>query len=367
MTARRRSAVVARLARCVAAVCVTPMLLLIASPVPAVAATRVSTVCHVTDSRLSELSGLAAAGGRWYAINDGGDRVEVFVLDRECHVQRVITAAVDPYDPEDLALAADGTLWLSDTGDNSRKRDTVALIAVDPRSGDRPAGATVYRLRYPDGRHDAEALLLARDGTPYILTKELFGPSGVYRPSAPLSADHPVPLRRVGEVRFGPTGTPGGPVASEVGSTLVTGGAVGAGGSVVALRTYTDAYLFRVRHGDVVAALREQPVRIPLPHERQGEAIAFASGGTLLSSGEGTDPAVRAVRGAMSLVNGHDAPPATGGSAGTSTGQWPSATAGPAMTSGSGAPDGEGGWWLLAPAVVVIAALGWLAARRVRR
>ena len=47
------------------------------------------------------------------------------------------TAAVDPYDPEDLAVAADGTVWLADTGDNN-------AIRGDGRA-DRPAARTAPR------------------------------------------------------------------------------------------------------------------------------------------------------------------------------------------------------------------------------
>jgi hypothetical protein len=52
----------------------------------------------------------------------------------------------------------------------------VALRAVTPQ------GTTLYRLAYPDGQHDAEALLLAPKGTPYLVTKNPFGDSGIYRP-----------------------------------------------------------------------------------------------------------------------------------------------------------------------------------------
>ena len=45
------------------------------------------------------------------------------MLDRKCQVQRVLTDPADPYDVEDLARTADGTLWLSDTGDNRGKRE----------------------------------------------------------------------------------------------------------------------------------------------------------------------------------------------------------------------------------------------------
>lgn len=68
----------------------------------------------------------------------------------------------------------------------------------------------------------------------------------------------------------------------------------------------------------VVAALRRTPVDVPLPGEPQGEAIAFAPDGTLLSAGEvgrsrsgGRAAAtLRAVPGAASLVpSPTDAPP----------------------------------------------------------
>ena len=75
---------------------------------------------------------------------NGGDRLRVFELDRSCRVVRVVQAGIDPYDVEDLARAADGTLWLADTGDNGLNRSTVALERI------RPGGAaTLFRLSYP--------------------------------------------------------------------------------------------------------------------------------------------------------------------------------------------------------------------------
>ncbi|WP_253776274.1 hypothetical protein [Goodfellowiella coeruleoviolacea] len=257
--------------------------------------------CRVTDKRLDELSGLASDGQHRYAVNDGGSSVRVFVLDRNCAVQRVINNPTDPYDVEDLARTADGTLWLADTGDNEKKRDTVALHALTPRGT-----STLYRLVYPDGPHDSEALLVDRSGTPYLVTKNVLGAAEVYRPASPLTSPGPTPLERVASVSIRSTDTPGGPVAGVVGSVLVTGGAVSADGTVVALRTYTDAYLFSAPDGDVVAALGRTPVRIPLANEPQGEAIAFDPDGTLLSGSEGVGQPVRAVPGATALAAGAD-------------------------------------------------------------
>ncbi|MGH3910993.1 MAG: hypothetical protein ACRDRM_09200, partial [Pseudonocardiaceae bacterium] len=252
-------------------------LLLALTSSPAAAQPAVQALCTPADLELTELSGLATDGNRWFAVSDGGTSLRVLVLNpADCGVLDEITADVNPYDVEDLALAHDGTLWLADTGDNDLDRSTVALHRLTP-DGD----ASLYRLTYPDGPHDAEALLLDQTGIPYVVTKEL-GPARVYRPTGTLAEPGPTALEQVATVRIEPTSTPGGPVGG-VGSVLVTGGAASIDGQLVALRTYTDAYLFSAPGGDVVAALAGAPVRIPLPDEPQGEALALAPDGTLLS------------------------------------------------------------------------------------
>lgn len=314
--------------------------------------------CVVQDDRLAELSGLAADAEFRYAVADGGRRLQVVVLRPDCTVQRVITAAVDPFDVEDLALGRDGRLWLADIGDNDRRRETVALHVL-PLDGGPPR---LHRLAYPDGPHDAEALLLDGDGVPYVVTKETLGSAGVYRPAGPLATPGPTPLELVARVRLGRTDTPGGPLGP-LGSTLVTGGAGTADGRVVALRTYTDAYLFGVADGDLVAALGREPVRLPLPAEPQGEAIAFTPDGALLSASERADSGpqpIRAVPGAVALVR--PAAPASvdpepNGSAGAQAAAEPEPAGG----------GGLAGWQAVLIAVVAGAAVIVVASRLIRR
>lgn len=253
--------------------------------------------CRVQDERLDELSGLASDGRAWYAINDGGRSLRVYVLDpADCSVRDVRTGSNDPYDVEDLALGRDGSLWLADIGDNRRRRDTIALHVMSPGGG-----VVLHRLSYPDGAHDAEALLLDRAGVPFIVTKEPLGTAGVYRPAEPLDTERTVPLERVGSVSVRATRTPGGPLSGTFGSTLVTGGSVSHDGTAVAIRTYTDVYLYSAPDGDVAAALQREPLRVPLPNEQQGEAIAWEPDGTLLSASEGHEP-VRRIPGAAELL-----------------------------------------------------------------
>jgi hypothetical protein len=145
-------------------------------------------------------------------------------------------------------------------------------------------------------------LLIDKSGIPYIVTKEPLGSALVYRPTAPLRTDISVPLEQVARVTLSTTDTPGGPLEGALDSRLVTGAASMADGSVIALRTYTDAYLYPVSDGDIVKALSGDPVRIPLPNEPQGEAIAFDPDGTLLSASEGAGTPIRAVAGAAALA-----------------------------------------------------------------
>ncbi|WP_033261944.1 esterase-like activity of phytase family protein [Amycolatopsis vancoresmycina] len=307
------------------------------------------TLCTVKDSRIGELSGLVSDGSQLYAINDGGSKVEVFVLGRDCKVQKVLTEKTDPFDVEDLARTPDGTLWLSDTGDNKKGRLTVALLELNPQGK-----VTLHRLTYPDGQHDTEALIMDKAGTPYLITKDILGEARVYRPSGPLASPGPTSLEKVGTVKIPETDTQGGPVGS-IGSVLVTGGASSADGTVVALRTYTDAYVYAAPDGDVLAALQRQPVRIPLPGEKQGEAIAFDPDGTLLSGSEGVGQPLRTVRGAAALAAQSGAPAEGTASTGTNA------------SSGS-AGDGAGLPVLPAAGITLaVVGLGWFGFSKLRR
>ncbi|WP_060573199.1 MULTISPECIES: hypothetical protein [unclassified Pseudonocardia] len=281
-------------------------------------------VCTAEDPRAAELSGLVAEGPpgagpvRYRAIVDGGGTGEVLTLDPvTCAVTEIRDTGVRVTDVEDLGATPDGTLWLADIGDNRGDRGTVRLVEL-PVSG--PARA--HDLVYPDGPRDAEAILLADDGTPLIVAKTT-GAAGVYRPAGPLDGGAtPVTLDRVGEVVLPYSATSGGPLGA-TGTRTVTGGAVGPpgadGGRVAALRTYTDAWVFplrpppdgRVSADALVEALRAAPLPVPLPDEAQGEAVALDGRGTLHSGSEarGLSPAgVRAVPGVATAATAAAAP-----------------------------------------------------------
>ncbi|WP_308252242.1 hypothetical protein [Pseudonocardia sp. KRD291] len=270
--------------------------------------------CTVDDDRLGELSGLVADGDQRWGIVDSGSRAVAYRIDaRTCAVTGTRAAPIDPADVEDLATGPDGALWLADIGDNAGRRDSVALVVL-PRSGP----PRLHRLVYPDGPRDAEALVVGDDGVPVIVTKAS-GAAGVYRPSGPLAEPGPTPLVRAGQVVLPVSSTAGGPLGG-IGTRTITGaglspapsGASAGDRRVLALRTYTDAWLFPLPADGVppdadrlVAALAGAPVAIPLPDEPQGEAVALTADGTLLSGSEargGRPAAIRTVPGAAAAA-----------------------------------------------------------------
>jgi hypothetical protein len=260
-------------------------------------ALRVRVTGHVESAAATELSGLVLSRSRrgvLWAHNDSGDSPRLLAFKTSgAPVAEVMLEGAENFDWEDIAIGRDGALLVGDIGDNLGQRDSVVVYRVaEPRTSGTVPVAARYELRYPDGAHDAEALIMAPDGTPYLVTKEVLGASQVFRPAAELVDGGTVALEQAATVNVTLTGTPGGPVG-RAGQLLVTGGAVSSDGRLIALRTYTDAYLWPLTGSDVAQALAADPIRIPLPDSPQGEAISFGTDnrGVVIAS-EGSPNAV---------------------------------------------------------------------------
>jgi hypothetical protein len=255
----------------------------VGSPVvPLLAAAAVTVACHFADPAVAESSGAARAPEpAWiYTHNDSGDRARFFAVDRSCRTvgtwQLRNVAAVDW---EDMAAGPGGTLWFGDIGDNRSSRDHVSLYRVDGASLP-PGGGTVAStrvdLRYDDGPHDAETLLVHPiDGRVWIVTKSLDGEAGVYAADLGTGALHRV-------------------AALDLDLGGATGGDISPDGRKVVIRTYLAAYEWRVTDGDVASALTSgRSASTALVTSEQGEAIAYVDDDTLVATAEGNGAAVR--------------------------------------------------------------------------
>jgi hypothetical protein len=326
---------------------------------PVAAAGKPETVCRITDDRLTEISGLLTDGAGYVVVNDGADDPggrKIFFLNQRCKVARTVSYPSRPRDTEDLARGPDGTIWVGDIGDNGGTRETIGLWRLAPGAG-KPA---LFRLGYPDGAHDAEALLISGDGTPVVITKDPVT-AGLYVPTGPLRAGKTTAMRRAGDVAIPLSGT-SNPFGF-AGRLVITGAGSSADGRRVVLRTYADALEFEVTEGDVVAALTKGSSRAtPLPDEPQGESITYSSDGSaLLTVSEGTDVPIRAYPLAEPVAA---APPSPSPS--------PSVTSSPAapaasVTSAAARNVPVGAIAAAAAMIIAGAGLGLLIARRRRR
>ncbi|MDT4932142.1 MAG: hypothetical protein QOK11_34 [Pseudonocardiales bacterium] len=264
---------------------------------------------RLADPRINEASGIAAgitSPGVVYVHNDSGDAPRFFALDARTGATLAVytVPGAAALDWEDIAVAPDArgvpSVWLGDIGDNNGVRREIQVYRVDEPRVDPTrrdvavpsSPAEVWRLRYPDGAVDAESLAVAPDGTPYVVTKSLLGSSTVFAAPRQARAGRIQQLRRLGSIQFALTSTPG--PFSLAGHLMATGADVSRDGSLLTVRTYTDAYLWRLRGGDVAAGLRRAPVRVALPEQPQGEGIAIA-GSRLLVDSERAGSAVYAV------------------------------------------------------------------------
>jgi len=254
----------------------------LAIPVPA--AQKPDTVCHISSggNGAVDLTGLVATKSGYAAIDEANTdwgRMVVVKFPSSCSSRTTISyPSPGARDPEDLAIDKSGTMWVADTGvPDGQTRDTVALWKVPAGGG----SMSLYRFTYPDGSHQAKAMVLDGDGRPVFVTQPSSGTgtAGLYEPAAgALKAGSTRPLTKVGTFQPEQTGTAN--KLSVPGNLLVTGGANSPDGTKVVLRTYSDAYEWSVTGGNVVDAItKTKPTITPLPNEPQGEAIAFTTDG----------------------------------------------------------------------------------------
>ena len=154
---------------------------------------------RVADPSANELSGLVRSrsqAGLLWSHDDSGRRPGPLWAARRRprrrapdrhRARRPTTGRTSPRGP-----TPDGRplLYVGDIGDNASRRASVDVYRVaEPRVGDgATAPAARLRLRYPDGAHDAEALLVdPLRGDLVIVTKAL-GAARAYRASARLPA-----------------------------------------------------------------------------------------------------------------------------------------------------------------------------------
>jgi hypothetical protein len=259
-------------------------------------------IANLKNPAVTESSGLAASRlnqNIYWTHNDSGDGPLVYAFDTtgESHgVFRV--AGAQARDWEDMAIGpgpqrASSYLYLGDIGDNENVRSEIVvyrvvepkLVATDKTSSKRnprtTAAAEAIRLRYPDGKHDAETLLVhPATGNLYIIIKVMLRNATVYEATAPLVPGRVITMKRIGEIK----------IPSLLGG-LFTGGSISPDGRRVALCDYLQGYevVLPATSKNFNDVWKQTVTPFSLGQREQGESITYrADGKALLATSERT-------------------------------------------------------------------------------
>ena len=259
--------------------------------------TRITTI---KNQSINESSGLVASRttpGAYWTHNDSGDGPFIYAFDSTGETLGVFkVTGAQARDWEDMSAGPGpqpnkSYLYVGDIGDNNEKRSEVVVYRflepdlkpsdknstkTNPRATER---AEAIRLAYPDGKHDAETLMVhPQTGNIYIMTKVAFKNPVVYEATAPLKSNDVITMTRIGEVR----------VPSLFGGAI-TGGSVSPDGRRVALCDYFQGYelVLPEKSNNFVDIWKEKMTGFDLGKRKQGESIAYRlDGNALLATSE---------------------------------------------------------------------------------
>lgn len=262
---------------------------------------------------LTESSGLTASRihpGVLWTFEDSHTSPVIFATDtlgRDLGAWRVPGARNIDWEAMALAPCAPAAcLYIADTGDNDERRSSVTIYRVpepvpgEPGARDTTSTPESITVRYPDGPHDVEAMVVTSDQNILLVSKGRSGGIRLYR--IPTSAWRPDEANRRDVIAESlgrlPLEADGG-IASQV-----TDAALASDGHGVVIRTYADLYFFERDARDRLSPATPPVACSILGLELQGEGITWLDDATLALSTEeafGVPGGVSVVRCPLSL------------------------------------------------------------------
>lgn len=196
---------------------------------------------------------------RVFATNDHGDDLGVFVL-----------VGASAMDWEDVAIGrgpAPGRsyLYLGDIGDNGEHREMIRIYrvvepAITAPIETRITGVDELELRYPDGPHNAETLMVDPiSGALVVVVKTAEPETPVFQVQVPTDGTSAV-LEPVTDLTLD--------------GAVATGGDISADGRWLAVRTYSRVFVWRRVHDEPLAAAFAREPCVTLLGD-DGEAFAW--------------------------------------------------------------------------------------------
>jgi hypothetical protein len=227
----------------------------------------------VSRPALTEASGIADSktnAGYLWVQEDSGNPADIELLQHNgAWLKSIHLANVVNRDWEDIVLSTGPKagvhyLYIAETGDNMLVHTNYAIYRLEE-----PAAATdtvkqVDKIAffYPDGSHNAEAILVDGDTKDiYIITKA-DRRSKVFKLAYPYSTTVSNKVEEVGMLTY----------------NLAVSAAISPSGKEIVVKTYDAIYSYPRSTGEtIMQTLSKEPVTLPYTMEPQGEAIVFAN------------------------------------------------------------------------------------------
>ena len=267
-------------------------------PCPSGKIKRMGAIKH---SDINEASGLIVTDSWLWLHNDSGDGPNLYAVDKTGE-KRASIGVHEAFarDWEDMASFTDldKTYFLiGDIGDNKERQDQVTFYVIE-----KPSSSTTSPLLYTFtadygtvGSKDAEAFVVdpitkrlllitkGRDGTLHYLEAIFPLPSQYKASIEPVINDVHLGAPHISFVEVGQHSVGTIPLDKREQSRLVTSAAIHPNGEWLVIRNYLSAKAYhRTDDQSWSDALAQDPCRIPLPLQPQGETLAFSPDGQSL-------------------------------------------------------------------------------------
>ncbi|MFN3840635.1 MAG: hypothetical protein ACK4RF_08000 [Cyclobacteriaceae bacterium] len=247
---------------------------------------------QLADRAINEASGLAASlvnPGMLWTHNDSGDKSRIFLIDSLGRTMMIVNfPEIKNRDWEDMAVGPgpDSTktyVYIGEIGDNEAQYELKYIYRMEePVYNGRDTTLThveVIKFVYPDGRRDAEALLVDP------LTKDLYIISkrekrvNLYRLPFPQSTTEVITAElTAAALDFNRLGEEKGYHPRYF--NQIVSGDISPDGSEILVKDYSSVYYWKRNSDETIAeVLKRSPNVLPYTPEARGESIAFCYNG----------------------------------------------------------------------------------------
>ena len=249
---------------------------------------KAEVIARIASKEINESSGLAVSKCQsdiFWTHNDSGDGPFVYAFNSKGEARGTFRIPnITNTDWEDMASVKtpDGCfLLIGEIGDNDRKREVHEIFRLreptvsettERSSRKAPvtvADAEILRFRYPDERHDAEALLVEPiSQTMYVVSKQFSGPANVYEIRPDFEAADVKTATKIAEISV--------PAEPE---GFITSGDISPDGKHVLLCDYYAGYELQLPPNAVSfnEIWKQKPSAFDLGPREIGESIAFGN------------------------------------------------------------------------------------------